>query len=152
MAPPPPPPAPQTNITHRDLLKGFTAESVVNALTNGKMQAQGTLLNDAQKRLVAEYVTGKRFDPAAFAAANTMQVVNRCSVDAPMRPVGSGASWNGFGNGAAGTRFQPASAAELSAADLPRLKLKWAFGYANVSAARAQPTYAGGRLSWPAKW
>jgi len=130
----------------RDLLKGFTAEAVVNALVNGKMQAQGTLLNDAQKRLVAEYVTGKRFDPVAFAASNSMQVVNRCSVDTPMRLSSRGASWNGFGNGAAGTRFQPAAAGKLSAADLPRLKLKWAFGYANVSSARAQPTYAGGRL------
>jgi polyvinyl alcohol dehydrogenase (cytochrome) len=96
--------------------------------------------------LVAEYVTGKRFDPAAFAASNSVQVVNRCSVDTPMRPIGSGASWNGFGNGAAGTRFQPATAAKLSAADLPRLKLKWAFGYANVSAVRALPAVAGGRL------
>ncbi len=130
----------------RDLLKGFTAEAVVNALVNGKMQAQGTLLNDAQKRLVAEYVTGKRFDAAAFAASNTLQVINRCSVDTPMRALGRGASWNGFGNGAAGTRFQPAAAGKLTAADLPRLKLKWAFGYANVSSARAQPTYAGGRL------
>ena len=29
---------------------------------------------------------------------------------------------------------------------LPKLKLKWAFGYANVNAARAQPALAGGRL------
>ena len=34
----------------------------------------------------------------------------------------------------------------LTAADLPKLKLKWAFGYAGVDAARAQPTIAGGRL------
>ena len=34
----------------------------------------------------------------------------------------------------------------VTAADLPKLKLKWAFGYANVNAARAQPAYAGGRL------
>ena len=52
--------------------------------------------------------------------------------------------WNGWGNGAANTRF--AANAGLTAADLPRLKLKWAFGYAGVNAARAQPTIAGGRL------
>ncbi len=34
----------------------------------------------------------------------------------------------------------------MTADDLPKLKLKWAFGYANVNAARAQPAYAGGRL------
>ena len=52
--------------------------------------------------------------------------------------------WNGWGNGVANTRF--AANAGLTAADLPRLKLKWAFGYAGVNAARAQPTIAGGRL------
>ena len=43
-------------------------------------------------------------------------------------------------------RFQPAKAGRLTAADLPRLKLKWAFGFANVASARVQPTVAGGRL------
>jgi polyvinyl alcohol dehydrogenase (cytochrome) len=34
----------------------------------------------------------------------------------------------------------------LTAADLENLELKWAFGYANVEQARAQPTYVDGRL------
>ena len=57
-----------------------------------------------------------------------------------------GPSWNGHGNGLAATRFQPARTGKLTAADLPRLKLKWAFGYASVGAARAQPAVAGGKL------
>jgi|GEM_PF-4334963 len=134
----------------RDVLRGFTAEAVVNALVNGKMQAQGLALSDAQKRLVSEYVTGKRIDPAALAAGST-QVVNRCSVNTPMSDIRRGPQWSSFGNGAAGTRFAPAASAGLTAADLPKLKLKWAFGYANVGSARAQPSYAGGRLFSPAR-
>lgn len=53
------------------------------------------------------------------------------------------ADWNGWGNGVSNTRFQSGG---LTAADLPKLKLKWAFGYANVGAARAQPAVAGGRI------
>ena len=57
-----------------------------------------------------------------------------------------GVSWNGHGNGPAAHRFQPANVGKLTAADLSRLKLKWAFGFAGVGAARTQPTIAGGRL------
>jgi polyvinyl alcohol dehydrogenase (cytochrome) len=137
--------SPNERAPTRDTLKSFTAEAVYNALVNGKMQVQGTTLNDAQKRLVSEYATGKRIDPKVLALGPVV-VVNRCSVEEPMRDPANGPSWNGFGNGVAGNRFQPAGAGGLTAADLPRLKLKWAFGYANVSAARAQPTLAGGRL------
>ena len=88
--------------------------------------------------------------PPASASARvpvaTGQVVNRCTSDRPMGDPLRGASWNGHGNGLTATRFQAAKAGKLTAADLPRLKLKWAFGYAGVGAARAQPTLAGGRL------
>jgi hypothetical protein len=36
-------------------------------------------------------------------------------------------AWNGFGQNASNTRFQNAPGAGLSAADVPKLKLKWAF-------------------------
>ncbi len=42
----------------------------------------------------------------------------------------------GWGNGLGNTRFQDQAAGGLTAADLPPLKLKWTFGYANVPAAR----------------
>ncbi|HXI30304.1 MAG TPA: PQQ-binding-like beta-propeller repeat protein, partial [Vicinamibacterales bacterium] len=43
-------------------------------------------------------------------------------------------------------RFQPAAQAGLTAAQVPTLRLKWAFGFPNATAARAQPTVVGGRL------
>jgi polyvinyl alcohol dehydrogenase (cytochrome) len=71
-------------------------------------------------------------------------VVNKCTTSPAMSDAATTPGWNGWGNGVANTRF--ATNAGLTAADLPRLKLKWAFGYAGVNAARAQPTIAGGRL------
>jgi polyvinyl alcohol dehydrogenase (cytochrome) len=58
----------------------------------------------------------------------------------------SAPSWNGWGNGLANPRFQDAAAGGLTAADLPKLKLKWAFGYTNTATLRAEPTVFGHRL------
>ncbi len=58
----------------------------------------------------------------------------------------TGTHWNGWGAGVTNTRFQPASQARLAATDVPKLKLKWAFGIDNVTQARSQPAIAGGRL------
>jgi polyvinyl alcohol dehydrogenase (cytochrome) len=54
--------------------------------------------------------------------------------------------WNGWGNDVANTRFQNAKAAGLTAADVPRLTLKWAFGFEGTTSASGQPTVAGGRV------
>ncbi|MEY2855332.1 MAG: hypothetical protein RL030_2464 [Pseudomonadota bacterium] len=126
--------------THAQL-RQFTADAVLNAMTFGKMQVQGSVLSDAQRRQVAEYASGKTL---AVVAA-TGGAINRCTNTPALGNLARGASWNGFGNGLPSTRFQD-SRGGLTAADLPRLKLKWAFGYAGVGAARAQPTYAVGRL------
>lgn len=126
------------------VLKTFSAEAVLNALTNGKMQPQGAALSEAQRRQVSEFASGKRLASAAPAAAG--ELVNACTSRPPMADVAASPAWNGYGGGPHATRSQDAKAAGLTAADLPKLKLKWAFGYANVSAARAQPTYVAGRL------
>lgn len=54
----------------------------------------------------------------------------------------AGPSWNGWGNAATQDRFQPKPG--LKAADIPRLKLKWAFAYAGSR--NGQATVAGGRV------
>ena len=55
--------------------------------------------------------------------------------------------WNGWGNDpTSNARFQPAKAAGLTAAQVPQLKLKWAFGFPGVEQTYGQPTVAGGRV------
>jgi polyvinyl alcohol dehydrogenase (cytochrome) len=58
----------------------------------------------------------------------------------------SGPHWNGWGVDPSQRRFQPAEMAQLAAQDVPRLKLKWAFGFPGASFAFAQPTVMGGRI------
>jgi len=54
--------------------------------------------------------------------------------------------WNGWGPTVTNTRFQNAEAGGITAADLPRLKLKWAYGLPREQQARGQPSLIGGRL------
>jgi|GEM_PF-385612 len=69
-----------------------------------------------------------------------------CASQSPMSDPAAGSHWNGWGAGAANARFQPAERGGLIAAQVPKLKLKWAFGFPEVTQARVQPTIAGGRL------
>src|SRR6185436_12387287 len=58
----------------------------------------------------------------------------------------SGPAWNGWGNGVANRRYQPAEAAGITADQVPRLTLKWAFGFPGASSAGTQPVIVGGRV------
>ena len=58
----------------------------------------------------------------------------------------SGPSWNGWSPDVSNKRFQPAEHAGLTAAQVPNLKLKWAFGFPDTLSAYAQPSVAGGRV------
>jgi polyvinyl alcohol dehydrogenase (cytochrome) len=123
----------------RNDLRAMTPEAILNALVNGKMQRQGSALSDADRRAVSEFLAAR-----ALGSTTTSSVSNKCSSSAAMSDPSRGPGWNGWGNGPSNTRY--AKEGGVTAADLPKLKLKWAFGYANVNAARAQPAYAGGRL------
>ena len=126
-----------------ELLHRYTPEAILTALTTGKMRAQGSTLTDADRKAVAQFVAGRPFGPVQMAAVTAGKL---CAKQVPMSDPRSTAGWSGWGNGLGNTRFQSKAAGGLTAADLPHLKLKWAFGYANVPAARTQPAVAGGRL------
>ncbi len=54
--------------------------------------------------------------------------------------------WDGWGVDNLNTRFQPAMAAGVTAAQVPALKLKWAFGFPGARSAYSQPNVVGGRV------
>ena len=56
----------------------------------------------------------------------------------------SDADWNGWGNDLANTRYQPKPG--LAAADVPKLKLKWAFAFEGDTVRSAQPVVVGNRV------
>jgi len=120
-------------------LRQLTPESILNALLNGKMRIQGTPLGDADRRAVSEFLGGRALRTTPPDAS-----VVACKSPSPFRGTGAASDWNGWGNGLENTRF--AKNGGLTAGDLPKLTLKWAFGYADVTSARAQPALVGNRL------
>jgi polyvinyl alcohol dehydrogenase (cytochrome) len=124
-----------------DVLRQLAPEAIVTALTSGRMRVQGEQLSDADRRAVAEFLTGR-----AAAATRPSPIVNQCKT-APSLPAGiGGPAWNGWGAGLANSRYQPAPSASLAAEQIPKLKLKWAFGFEGALAARTQPTVVEGLL------
>jgi polyvinyl alcohol dehydrogenase (cytochrome) len=121
-----------------DALRQLTPEGIVTALVSGRMRVQGERLSAAERRAVAEFITGR-------SSADAPASGERCStVPRPLELIGP--RWNGWGVNERHTRMQPEAHAQLRADDVPRLQVKWAFGFPDVQAARTQPTVAGGRL------
>src|SRR5262249_16226562 len=96
---------------------------------------------ETERRAVAEFLTDRSAAPAATAIT-----IGRCPTPSPMGDPGIGPRWNGWGAGVTNARYQPTDVGGLTAADVPKLKLEWAFGLHDVVAARAQPTVVAGRL------
>jgi polyvinyl alcohol dehydrogenase (cytochrome) len=125
-------------------LREMTPEKIYEALVSGTMQTQGQSLSDVQKRGVAEFMSGRPIGSARQGDAANM--ANRCATNPALQDPARGAAWNGWGVDLSNTRFQPANAAGLTAAQVPQLKLKWAFGFPTGVSANAQPTIAAGRI------
>lgn len=126
-------------------MRALAPETIVGALTDGAMQQQGSALAPAERRAVAEFVSGRPL--AAGGDARPSGASGACAADGAAWPgLDGGPSWNGWGTDVTNRRFQPADHAGLTAADVPRLRLKWAFGFPDASAAHTQPTVVGGRL------
>jgi polyvinyl alcohol dehydrogenase (cytochrome) len=123
-------------------LRKMSRDSILRALESGVMKRQGTELTQVERTAVAEYLG----NPAG-SAGKPVAMTGLCFAktapppDPPGDPV-----WNGWGVDAQNTRFQPAAAAHLTAAQVPRLKLKWAFGFPGASATFGQPTVFSGRV------
>jgi polyvinyl alcohol dehydrogenase (cytochrome) len=79
-------------------------------------------------------------------AGSASLMPNKCAQNPAMTNPTASSGWNGWGNDGANTRFQPAAAARLTAADVPRLKLKWAFGFPTGESSNSQPTVVAGRV------
>src|SRR5580704_5633734 len=106
-------------------------------------QIQG--LSEDDKKMLAGYLGGRKLGVTEIADAKAMP--NRCASNSPMGDIAAGPMWNGWGvDPSTNARFQPATAAGLSAEQVPNLKLKWAFGLPLAEEAHSQPTVAGGRV------
>ena len=71
---------------------------------------------------------------------------NRCEANTGLGDIAAKPSWNGWGAGLTNARFQSAANAQLEAEQIPKLKLKWAFGFPGAKSVYGQPTVVAGRV------
>ena len=125
-------------------LRAMPPEKIYTALTTGPMQVQGKDLSDLAKRRVAESISGRLLGSAASGDSKNMP--NQCKAHPPVSNPKNSPAWNGWSPGLHNTRLQPTKAAALTANDVPKLKLKWAFGYPDGISALVQPSVSSGRV------
>jgi polyvinyl alcohol dehydrogenase (cytochrome) len=117
----------------RSVLQQRTSGFILRTLNSGIMKEQAAPLSPPERMAVAQWLG--RTTAAVLDSAN---LPNACkSSQTPAIPVAG--SWTSWGGGLTNLRFQPASAAALTAAQAAHLKLKWAFGVPDVNSLRSQP-------------
>lgn len=109
--------------------------SILTALQTGEMKLQGAHLTRAERESVAEYLADPR---------TTGRLTNFCPAD--LDPPANPPVWNAWGADGSNSRYQLPSSAGLSPEQVPKLKLRWAFGFPGASATFGQPTVVAGRL------
>ena len=134
----------------RDAFLSMTPERVLAAMETGTMVTMATNRTAAERRALAEFLTGKRFGTRADdSAISRRHVPARNSSFDPA----AGPRWTAWG--AHNQRTIPGQTlGPLTAADVPRLKLKWAFAFPGDLQSYSQATLAAGRLfvgSWGGK-
>ena len=125
-------------------LQKMAPETVYAALTSNPIPAHAQDVPDNIKRGFAEFVGGRKLGSVPAGAAKTMP--NQCAANSTIADPSGGPAWNGWGVDATQARFQTAKAAGLTAAQVPSLKLKWAFGFPSAASMYGQPTVAAGRI------
>jgi polyvinyl alcohol dehydrogenase (cytochrome) len=124
----------------RDALRSMSADRVLAAMETGPMISMAVRLTTADRRAIAEFVSGKPIGEPLVTkpSANAMCAASKASFTL------AGSTWTGWGPNTSNARFQ--NAAGIDAADVPRLKVKWAFAFPGDIQANSQPTIAGERV------
>jgi polyvinyl alcohol dehydrogenase (cytochrome) len=121
-----------------DTIKQMTGQAIYASLTNGPMKSQTSGLSTQEVIALLVYI-------APVGVANAKPAFEKSCKENP--PLKAGASaWGGWSPTVTNSRYQDGKAAGLTALDLPRLKLKWAFNLGAVTMARGQPAVVGNRV------
>lgn len=131
-------------IPTRETLKAMTPERVLATMESGAMIAMASRLSAAERRAVAEFVTGKSLGRALATVPSPQAMC--AEAHGASSDLLSGPQWSGWGANLANTRTQDAATAGFTAREVPRLKVKWAFGFPGDVSASAQPTIAAGHV------
>lgn len=124
-----------------DGFRNRSPESVVEALTGGTMRYQGLKLSGAERRAVAEYLTGKKIGTVDF----TGSAVGRCTASPPLGDPSRSPSWSGWSPSVTNTHPEMCSWRSESSERECGMSFARRPPYADWSLARAALTRAGVR-------
>jgi polyvinyl alcohol dehydrogenase (cytochrome) len=134
-------PKPAEHAPTEAMIRQMSPERIYEAITTGPMKNMAANLADADKVLLAEFMGGRKLDSSNVGDAKSMP--NVCTNHPPVRDL-TAPAWNGWGDNS-NTRAQSAKGGGLSAGQVSRLKLKWAFGFPGATALYGQ-TVVDGRV------
>lgn len=126
------------------VLREMAPERIFDALTSGAMQVHAQGLSEEQIARVAESISGRLMGTESHGDAASMP--NRCSDNPAMANPATGPSWNGWSSTLTNTRYRTRAESGLDTGDVPKLKLKWAFGFDQGISSFGQPAVVSGRV------
>jgi len=130
-----------TRVPPESALRSMSFPQVLAALESGVMKTVGDSLTPQERYAVTLYLGA-----AAPKAVPVPQSAFCSAKEEPFRFSSPSPSWTGWSTDVTNSRFQDSAGAGLTAADVPKLKLKWAFSLGDQTDARSQPAVADGRL------
>lgn len=132
--------APGSKAPSRAVLAQISVEDIAKILMLGPMAPQAQGLDVQQITAIALYASHKAGRPDPEANANMCKTA---PAKLDLAAASTTADWNGWSPSHDNARFQPAPG--LAAADVPHLKLKWAFSTTGERSS-GQPVVVGGRV------
>ena len=127
----------------RDALRERSARQIQTAVTSGVMRPFGSGLTAQERRAVAEFLAG---EPAGTLDAPLPGLPESAYCSSPIETTVdlSVSAWNGWGVDLNNRRFQPEPGFSMD--NIRQLRLKWAFGFPDVSDTGSQATVVDGRV------
>jgi polyvinyl alcohol dehydrogenase (cytochrome) len=121
----------------REVLSQLSRGYILRSLETGKMKSVGKQLTRSERVAVAAFLS-------ASEPAEQVSHAGYCSVK--RKPLLDDPGWTSWGFDAANSRYAPRAISGITRAEVPTLRLKWAFGFPGAYATYGQPTIFGGRV------
>ena len=122
-------------------IKAMSGGAIYSALTSGVMKTRAEGLSTPEIFALIGYIA-----PTGGSQAAAPVFTPTCKGAAGFRPAAGEPQWNGWSTSTTNSRFQDSDSAGITASDVGKLKLKWAFHLGDVTVARSQPVMVGGRV------
>jgi polyvinyl alcohol dehydrogenase (cytochrome) len=128
---------PQQHVPPTSALRAMPRIAILQSLQTGSMKTQGAALSSNEQDALVKYLASTMLKTAAPPPATAFCPATASAISLETH------RWKGWGADYANSRFADAKTAGMTAADLPRLKLKWAFGLGEGVSTHSQVAVSG---------